>query len=99
MYLVLSVAFAVLFTAIVSWVPVVTQGELLSTRLEHVVAGILFGVVLWLVSFYVVAPLAGWTWFSQNAHPTIAFLGHGIFFGAVLGFAVGQLRAVALREH
>jgi hypothetical protein len=92
----LSVAFAAVFTAIVSWIPVITEGELLTTSVELVFAGVVFGLVLWLVTFYVVAPLAGWTWLSENTHHTMAFLG-AVLFGGVLGVALGRLRTTVLR--
>jgi hypothetical protein len=92
----LSVAFAAVFTAIVSWISVITEGELLTTSVELVLAGVVFGLVLWLVTVYVVAPLAGWTWLSENTHQTMAFMG-AVLFGGGLGVALGRLRVTALR--
>ena len=96
-YIALSVVFATVFAAIASRIPVMTEGELLTTGVELAGAGIMFGIALWLVNFYVIAPLAGWTWFPENAHPAIAFLGHGVVFGGALGVALGRLRVTVSR--
>jgi hypothetical protein len=72
----------------------------LSNKTQLAVAGTLFGTVLWLVNFYVVAPLAGWTWFPANVHHMIAFLGHAFFFGCPLGWIIGRIEsALPLPAH
>jgi hypothetical protein len=96
-YIALSVVGATVFAAIASWIPVITAGELLSTGVELAFAGVVFGMAVWLVNCYMVAPLAGWTWFPENAHHTIAFLGYGVLFGGVLGITLGRLRV--MRRH
>src|SRR5262245_11722967 len=96
-YLVVSVALAILFATIVSWISTVTKGELLTTSVELILAGVIFAVAAWLFSFYVVARWAGWTWFPERANNTIAFLGNGIFFGGVLGVALSRFRVRRLR--
>lgn len=94
----LSAALAILFAAVVSWIVDVTEHEVLTRSLDMVVAGVVFGVLIWLVGFYVVAPLAGWRWFPESAHHTIAFIGYGIFFGGVLGAELGRFRKALLRR-
>jgi hypothetical protein len=87
--LAISVLCAALFTALVSWIPRLTEGELLTTTAERLLVGIVFGVAVWLVTFYVVAPLAGWNWFPDRLDHVVAFLGHGLF-GASLGLMTGR---------
>jgi hypothetical protein len=41
---------------------------------------------LWIVNFYVIAPIA-FPWFLQ-ANPLLQFIGHTFFFGSVLGYYV-----------
>ncbi|RJQ87536.1 MAG: hypothetical protein C4519_00680 [Desulfobacteraceae bacterium] len=51
--------------------------------------GGMFGTGLWIVNFYLVAPLFGWYWFPLGTLPFVqAFLGHAFFFGALLGWLV-----------
>ncbi len=45
--------------------------------------GSLFGLALWLVNFYVIAP-AAFPWFL-DANPVVQFIAHTFFFGSVLG--------------
>jgi hypothetical protein len=51
-----------------------------------VVIGAGYGLVLWFVNFYLIAPWA-FPWFG-DANPMIQFIAHTIFFGAVLGALV-----------
>jgi hypothetical protein len=48
------------------------------------VAGSVFGFVLWLVNFYLIAPSL-FPWFLDSP-PLVQFIGHSFFFGTVLGF-------------
>jgi hypothetical protein len=49
-----------------------------------VVLGIAFGLVLWGIDFYLIAP-ALFPWFT-HANPWVQIVAHGLFFGAVLGW-------------
>jgi archaellum biogenesis ATPase FlaH/uncharacterized membrane protein YagU involved in acid resistance len=89
----LSVLFAMVFGAIVAAIPALRR----SARTMVAVAS-LYGVLLWLVNFYVVAPLAGWTWFPDQTNQLVQFLAHTIFFGAVLGNVGPHLLGAALRR-
>jgi hypothetical protein len=44
-----------------------------------------YGFTLWLVNFYVIAPLAGWPWFPRDTNPVIQFLAHAVVYGLFLG--------------
>jgi len=50
-----------------------------------VVGGIVFGLALWVVNFYVIGPAAGWTWFAEKTDPVVQTEAHGAFFGIPLG--------------
>ena len=52
--------------------------------------GAAFGLALWLVNFYLIAPVA-FPWFTE-ANPLVQFIAHTFFFGAVLGWYVWQAR-------
>ncbi len=45
-----------------------------------------YGLLLWLVNFYVVAPVAGWDWFPDGADQFWqGFVAHTFVFGTLLG--------------
>jgi hypothetical protein len=89
-HMVLSIAFAGVFAVIASFVAVTTAGEVLTTARSLALAGIVFGIALWLVNFYGVAPLAGWTWFPERTDPVVQFLAHALFFGCPVGWMLGR---------
>jgi hypothetical protein len=75
----LSVCFALLFVALAQ--PV---SSMRSTNTLLLTASI-YGLVLWLVNFYVVAALFGWHWFTEQTNPLAQFLAHTYFYGWILG--------------
>jgi hypothetical protein len=97
-HLFLATVFAVVFGEMARRIARATEGELLATTGQLAVAGTIFGTMLWLVNFYVVAPLAGWTWFPGNTHHVTAFFGHAFFFGCPLGWVFGRIAASRLLE-
>jgi hypothetical protein len=82
-HIVLSIAFAMIFASIAS--PAATESTL-------ALGGILFGTILWLVNFYVIAPLAGWTWFPEQTNTPVQFIAHAFFFGCPVGWYLGRSR-------
>lgn len=95
-HLLLSTAFAALFAEIVTRIERATEGELMATSGQLALAGTVFGTALWLVNFSVIAPMAGWTWFPENVHHIVAFLGHAFFFGCPLGWMFSGAGSLAL---
>jgi len=93
-HLALSIFFTGVFAVIASAVAVRTTGELLSTPGSLALAGIVFGIALWLVNFYIIAPVAGWTWFPERTNALVQFLAHAFFFGALAGWMLGRSRTV-----
>jgi len=77
LHLTLSMAFALIFAALV---PVsfetVTEIEL----------GMAFGFLAWIFNFYLVAPALGWVWFAEQTSPLVQLAAHTIGFGAVVGW-------------
>jgi hypothetical protein len=90
-HLTLSIVFASIFAAIVS--PMAARAVPAGAG-TLALAGVAFGIVLWLVNFYLVAPLAGWTWFPERTNPVVQFLAHAFFFGLPVGWMLGRSRAV-----
>jgi hypothetical protein len=89
-HLVLSVFFTAIFAFVTSAIATVTLGELLSTPGSLALGGVIFGLGLWLVNFYVLAPLAGWTWFPERGIAVVQFFSHGFCFGAPMGWMLGR---------
>ena len=58
-------------------------GFLRGSRGVLIAAATVFGLALWLVNFYVIAPVL-FPWFLM-ANPVVQFLAHTFFFGTVLG--------------
>lgn len=67
----------------VVWGIVVSAWSLLHQRTWLVVGATVYGLVLWLVNFYVIAPIA-FPWFGM-ADPVVQFIAHTFFFGSALG--------------
>lgn len=84
LHVLLAAAFGAFFAAVMS------SGEMSPSTRVLVLAGGLYGLVLWAVDFYVVATLAGWDWFPAITDPLNQAVAHGVFFGGVLGLYVDR---------
>src|SRR5919204_1443541 len=91
LHLVLSIIYGLIFAWIVSVVPA------LRSTVGVIVGASLFGLLLWLINFYVIAPPAGWGWFPTQANPVQQFVAHVFGFGTVLGVYLD--RALATRRE
>ncbi len=56
-----------------------------SSTVSLVVWASLAGFVLWIVNFYVIAPVAGWRWFPDGTDPVVQFVAHTFLYGSLLG--------------
>ena len=85
-HMALSVIFGILFGLALSAIPALGRaaGGL-------VVAGAVYGLLLWLANFYAIAPPAGWDWFPEGTDKLVQFLAHTVFFGAVLGLYLNRV--------
>jgi hypothetical protein len=91
-HMALSIVFAGIFAAIAA--PLAISLNFLSRPGRLALAGTLFGIILWLTNFYVIAPLAGWTWFPERTSPIVQFVAHAFFFGCPVGWMLGRSRFV-----
>jgi len=82
-HMVLSIVHGAVFGAVAAFVPVIVRSVSVAA-----VAGAAWGTVLWLVNFYVAAPIFGWAWFPQMTDPLVQFVAHAGFFGVPLGLYV-----------
>jgi uncharacterized membrane protein YagU involved in acid resistance len=74
-HMMLSIVYGLIFGAIAT----VLRGPT-----AFVGIGSVFGLALWLVNFYLIAPFA-FPWFLESS-PLVQFIGHTFFFGSVLGY-------------
>jgi len=82
-HMMLSIVYGVVFgaaAAVVRWI--------ISSAATAALAGAVLGTLLWVVNFYVVAPIFGWTWFPEMTDPLVQFVAHAGFFGVPLGLYV-----------
>ena len=89
-HFVLSAIYGVVFGAVVGGV-----GALRHSRGALVGAATVFGLALWIVNFYVIAPFV-FPWFGM-VNPLVQFIVHTFFFGTALGLLLAP-RAGGERE-
>lgn len=80
----LSGAFGITFGGIAG-----SLGVLRNSRGLIIAAATVFGFGLWIVNFYVMAPILGWDWFAM-ANPVVQFIAHTFFFGLPVGLLLAS---------
>jgi len=63
---------------------VVTISAFRSSPIRLIYLGTLFGILIWFINFYILAPAVNAIWFSK-ANPLTQFLLHALGFGMILG--------------
>ena len=86
-HMLLSIIFGLIFAWIVSAVPA------LRSTAAVIVAASFYGLLLWLINFYVIAPPAGWVWFPTKTNPVQQFISHVFAYGTVLGIYLDRVLA------
>jgi hypothetical protein len=81
----LSALFGVAFGSLIAW-----RCTLGGSSRMLIATGVLYGLGLWLVNVYSVAPVLGWTWFPVEADPLVQAVGHALFFGLPLALYVDR---------
>ena len=77
-HLVLSAIYGAVFGAVASKVR-----ALRNNRMALIGAATVFGLLIWIVNFFVIAP-AAFPWFAQT-NGVVQFFAHTLFYGTVLG--------------
>jgi len=93
LHMMFAIVFGVVFALIASAVP-----PLRESSGALVVAASVFGLLLWVVNFYVIAPAAGWVWFPQQSSAVVQFVAHTFMYGTVLGLYLDRTAARAGME-
>lgn len=86
-HMMLALVFGIVFALLVAYVP-----ALASSPMALLAAASAYGLLLWLVNFYLIAPAMGWVWFGES-NPVVQFLAHTFMFGAALGLYLDRVRA------
>jgi hypothetical protein len=84
-HMILSMMYGIVVAGVLSLVP-----RLSTSRSAVLISASIAGVVLWLVNFYGLAPVFGWTWFPDKTNAVVQFVAHTFFFGTVLGFVLDR---------
>lgn len=84
-HFILSAIYGTVFGAVAASV-----GFLRSSSGALIAAASVFGLLLWLVNFYVIAPIL-FPWFLM-ANPVVQFLAHTFFYGTALGLLLAGRR-------
>jgi hypothetical protein len=66
-------------------------------RVTIIATTTIFGLLLWLLNFYVIAPAAEFTWFA-NANPVVQFIAHAFFYGSSLGILLASRKYRAMEQ-
>jgi uncharacterized membrane protein YagU involved in acid resistance len=74
-----SAIFGIIFALIAAKVPALHRSPMML-----VIAASVYGTILWVVNFYMIAPLLGRPWFTETP-PVQQFVYHTFFYGTVLG--------------
>lgn len=89
-HMVLSMMFGLAVAAATRYVPALSSS---STRLLAWTS--VAGLGLWVMNFYVIAPIAGWNWFPDNTNALVQFFAHTFFFGTSLGIYLNATSRVS----
>jgi hypothetical protein len=89
LHLVLSIVYTAILAIVVSWVSSMSHEELLSSTLGDTFTGVFFGIALYVFNYFVVSPLAGWSWFHEST--LVEFFSHALF-GGVAGWMLARSR-------
>lgn len=49
------------------------------------------GIALWVVNFFVLARVFGWSWFPDGQNVAVQVIAHAVMFGSVLGLLLDRL--------
>jgi hypothetical protein len=91
----LSALFGLIFT----WLTESHVHELARSRAMLVLAATGYGLLLWPLNLYLIAPFVGWEWFVQETEPAVqaaAHLCYGLLLGLYLDHRLGPRPAQAV---
>ena len=93
-HLIYSIVAGAIFALIIAAVrPLHTSAAII------VLAGGVFGLLMWLINFFVISPAVGWSWFPQNTDQFWqGFVAHTFLYGTILGWYMAGQKKSALEK-
>jgi hypothetical protein len=65
-------------------------GSLSRSTASILVVSSLAGLALWILNFFVLAGIFGWSWFPDSQNVAVQFVAHTVMFGTVLGLVLDR---------
>jgi hypothetical protein len=97
---VLHLGLSALFGLIFVWLTEAIGAPLFRSRALMLAAAIAYGVLLWPINVYLIAPFVGWEWFAGETEPAVQAAAHfcyGLLLGIYLDRRVAAWRARRIR--
>ncbi len=84
-HMVLSMMYGLVVAGVLAQV-----GTLARSTASILMVSSLAGLALWIVNFFVLAGLFGWSWFPASQNVAVQFVAHTFMFGTVLGLVLDR---------
>lgn len=87
---------AAIFGLIFTWLTESVAPRLVRSRGALLAAATIYGVLLWPLNVYLIAPFVGWAWFATETNPVVqaaAHLCYGVVLGLYLDYRAAGLHA------
>lgn len=95
MHLGLSALFGLFFTWLTESRAV--KSLFVQSRASLLAAATAYGLLLWPLNVYLIAPFVGWEWFARETEPVVQFLAH-LCYGVLLGLYLNHRLAPRRRS-
>ena len=84
-HMMLSMMYGVIVAGVLAFVPPLSR-----TTASVLIVSSLAGFGLWVLNFFILARIFGWTWFPDTQNVAIQFVAHTFMFGTVLGLVLDR---------
>lgn len=85
-HMILSMMYGVVVAGVLTFAPALSR-----SRTSIVLVASAAGFVLWIMNFFVLAPIFGWRWFPDGQNVAVQFVAHTVMYGTVLGLLLDRL--------
>ena len=91
-HMALSMMYGIAVAAVLALVPSLSR-----TTTSTISVASIAGFGLWILNFFILAGIFGWTWFPDTQNVAVQFVAHTFMFGSVLGLVIDRLAFRAAR--
>ncbi len=84
-HMALSMMYGAAVAAVLAFIPVLSR-----STASTVATASLAGFGLWILNFFILAGIFGWTWFPDGQNVAVQFVAHTVMFGSVLGLVLDR---------